>query len=99
MPSSTDDDPAIVTVNTKIDAGQAEILENSDSRSDAVFTLMASLIKSWNFTDAEGNSAPITPESLRRLDIVDFKALTDDMFKTIKDEVQIDVVSKDEKKD
>lgn len=99
LPSSTEDDPAIVTVNVKIHAGQAEVLENSDDRSDAVFELMATLVKSWNFTDADGNQAPITPDSLRKLDVIDFKMLTETIFASIKDQIEIEVVSKDEKKD
>ena len=99
LPSSTDEDPAIVTVNVKIHAGQAEVLENSDDRADAVFELMATLVKSWNFTDAGGRQAEITPQSLRKLDVVDFKILTETVFESIKDQIEIKVVSDDEKKD
>jgi hypothetical protein len=98
LPSSTDDDPAVVTVNTAIDAGQAEVLENSDQRSDAVFELLASLIKSWNFLGDDGKTAPITTANLRRLDVVDFKTITEAIFDRIKLELEVSPVPAAEKK-
>lgn len=69
LPSSTVEDPAIVKL-LRPTAGQIATLETSGK--EAVFDIITSCIKEWNFLDKEGNIESITVDNVKRLSIADF---------------------------
>lgn len=97
LPSGTPDDPAIVKLNTTITTKQA--LSAADVEGNAAMLgLIASMITDWNFTDESGQPVPITEETVGRLELEDFKAISDTVGESIDSALQQKNVGPDEKK-
>lgn len=79
LPSSTEDDKAIVTIDLGIDGGVAEDMYRG-SAGGRTSHVLATIIKDWNFEDEEGNKAEITPEAVRRLPAIDYMFLSNKVF-------------------
>lgn len=98
LPSSTEDDPAIVKLDLNITGGQAEDLYDSDKKSGATFELIAQTIKEWNFTDADDKPVPITADNVRKLNVGDFKFISEQLFGLLGLQAEISAIPQDEKK-
>lgn len=92
------DDPAIVTVDTSITAKQALDLSEAENKNVAAVELIASAIQSWNYTDSNGNSEPVTAEAVARLPIDDFVFLAEHLTAKIADVMAGKSIGEDEKK-
>lgn len=98
LPSSTEDDQAVVEIDTNITGGQAADLYGSLDEVQATFGILALAIRSWNFTDADGQPAPITVETVRKLSAKDFEFLSTELGEELNLKVSAQAVPKDEKK-
>lgn len=98
LPSSTPDDKAIVEIDMTITGGVAEDYNMSQDKGAAASRILASAIKSWNFTDKDGQVVPITSETVRRLDVADWGFLAEKFFTKIGVEISAQAVPTDEQK-
>lgn len=98
LPSGTADEPATVTLDLNITSGQAEDFDAEQDKSQATYALILSCIKSWNYTDADGQLAPLTVENLRMLPNNDMKVIANKVFTELDSNLTAQVVSSDEKK-
>lgn len=88
LPSSTADDPAWVELNLTIDAGTAvaaSAVADGD-QSKATMGILSDLIVDWNFVDGDGNKEPITPDTVGHLRQEDFRQITSEIGKAMKDQ-------------
>lgn len=99
LPSSTDDDPAIVKMDVTISGSQGLALADAKSKSDAMVNLIAKAISEWNFTTKEGIPEPITEQTVSRLCMEDFTALAERLGESVEQTIGKKHVGSDEKKD
>lgn len=100
LPSSTADDPALVTVDLNVNGGvMLDAIDSGTNTSVLSAGVLASVIKKWNFTDESGEVVPITPENVRRLSIGDVTFLSEKVFGEMDAAVNTPAVDTDEKKD
>lgn len=98
LPSSTKDDPAIVTMDLTVTGGTAEDVYGEGDKSRVTSRLLASALRSWNFVDDSGNVAPITPDNVRRLSSEDFEFLANKLLSKLELAASAQAVSEAEKK-
>lgn len=80
LPSSSPEDPAIVTINTRPTVGDFMILDTKTmSETQMTVKLLVRLIEKWNYTDEQGNPLPVNEENVSRLDPRDLEALTKEL--------------------
>lgn len=81
LPSSTEDDKAIVKVDMTVTGGMAEdMFDETGQLSKPVSSILAGSIKEWNFTDESGSVAQITTDNIRRLPPEDFNFLSEQIM-------------------
>lgn len=70
-------DPAWIEFYERASTGDVEAAFEGNPKNDItqVLQIIASLVKNWNFTNAEGQPEPITVETLRRMDPDDIKEI------------------------
>lgn len=99
LPSHTDADPSFVTVNVR-PTGDNVFAAKAMLEGPGTFHLLSKHIKKWNYVDDSGRPAPITPETVAKMDLTDLEFITkivsNRIDEAIKDAAQ--AVSLDEKK-
>lgn len=69
---------AVLEISTRITAGVAtKATSLGDDEVGGFLAILAELIRSWDFTDDEGQPVPVTEDALALLDIADFTFLAE----------------------
>lgn len=94
----TPDDQVIVMMDMRFTGEQVMRQQSSADNEKTTFDLLASTIKRWNFTDAEGKEEPINEETVRRLEAHHVIYLSDKISERIESLLTVRAVPTDEKK-
>lgn len=80
LPSSQENDEAWVELCVGVLVGDIiQVTSFEKNSGQATLEVLAKLIKDWNFTDKEGNKAPINVENIKLLSVADMSALTQEI--------------------
>jgi hypothetical protein len=75
LPSYGGDDPAWLILDKDLPVGVLLSAMQETDQAEQTLAVVTAAIKSWNFTDTEGQAVPVTRDNVRQLRAADFLAI------------------------